>query len=173
MNSNGSEENDAIGGVPGWAFVPLMLVAGLPGSGKTTWSRAVAARTGALLIDDFKSRATDLELVNSPKLAHFSQAIGKGRPCIVVDVDFTRTEARSQLDDWLFSMFPRIGRPLWVFFENNPGQCRVNVLADKTRTNTKARLTELDERAPNYIIPPLARVVPVWKTAVKGSPVRF
>src|SRR5947199_95922 len=147
MSSDGSK-GDVMVEVPNWSFVPLMLVVGLPGSGKSTWCRAVASWTGALLIDDFKSHAPDLVFRNALKIPDLAQAVTSGRRCIVADIDFTRTDARTEAADWLASQFPHI-EPLWVFFANDPERCRTNVLADTSR-NAAARLRELDARAPVY-----------------------
>jgi hypothetical protein len=163
MSSDASTRNDAIVDVPRWSFVPLMLVVGLPGSGKSTWCRAVASRTGALLIDDFKSHAPDLVFRNALKLPDLVEAVAADHPCIVADIDFTRADARTDAAGWLASRFPQI-EPLWVFFANDPERCRANVLADTSR-NTQARLRELDARTPAYKIPPNARVLPVWTPA--------
>ena len=155
-----STRNDVLVDVPSWSFVPLMLVAGLPGSGKSTWCRGVAARTGAVLIDDFKSDAPDLVFRNALKLPRLARAVAAGRSCIVADIDFTRTDARTDAVGWLASQFPHI-EPLWVFFTNDPERCRANVLADTSR-NTPARLREIESRAQIYKIPSNARVLPVW-----------
>jgi len=167
MISDHSTREDVIVDVPSWSFVPLMLVVGLPGSGKSMWCRAVTARTGALLIDDFKSHAPDLVFRNALKLPQLVHAVAAGRRCIVADIDFTRTDARTDAARWLASQFPHI-EPLWVFFASDPERCRANVLADTSR-NTAARLRELDARAPVYNIPSNARVLPVWAPAAEDS----
>jgi adenylate kinase family enzyme len=160
MTNDSTAGNEEPIDVPDWAFVPLMLVVGLPGSGKSTWCRAVAARTGAQLVDDFKSRAPDLVFGNSLKIPDIVEALAAGRRCIVADIDLTRADARRDAANWLARRFPQI-EPLWVFFDNAPERCRLNVLADTSR-NTEARLREIEARAPNYTVPLGARVLPVW-----------
>ena len=151
--------------VPDWCYVPLMLVVGLPGSGKSTWCKAVAAQTGALYIDDFKSRAPDLVFVNALKLPQLTRTIADGQRCIVSDIDFTRTEARSEAHRFLARRFPEL-RPAWVYFENNPDQCRANVLADVSR-KPENRLREINARWAAYRIPTGAFTRPVWASGAK------
>lgn len=167
MSNGATTRSEEVLEAPSWAFVPLMIVVGLPGSGKSTWCRAVAARTGAQLMDDFKSRAPDLVFRNSLKIPDLIEAIASGRPCIVADIDFTRTDARRDAAGWLADQFPHI-EPLWVFFANDPERCRINVLADTSR-NTQARLREIEARAPIFRIPPNGRVLPVWAPAAEDS----
>jgi len=163
---DGKEQEQQSLVVPPWAHTDLLVVVGLPGSGKTTWSKAVAVETGALRIDDFKSKAPDLGFRSSLKLPLLEQTLAAGRHTILLDIDITRTEARSEAAAYLQSRFPKV-TPIWVFFANEPEFCRRNILRDTSRRK-EGRLVELDARSPNYRIPAGAIVLPVWRSEVSA-----
>ena len=68
----------------------VILIAGLPGAGKTTYGKRLANEIGARFFDDFKAKAFS----NSPRFQHsrhykeLIQLLRKGKNCIATDIDF-------------------------------------------------------------------------------------
>lgn len=89
-----------------------ILIVGLPGSGKTTHGKQIAKRENCLFVDDINVRTLPLVEENKGTV-------------VIADVWFceekTRTRAVKMLNEMGYDDIE------WLFFENNPDQCRKNV----------------------------------------------
>src|ERR1022692_3693558 len=85
----------------------ILLVAGLPGSGKTTYLRELEG-SGWLCFDDFKNLAggNSRQFRKSPQFATLLARVREGVRCVVADIDFCRTESRAEAADVLRAEVP-------------------------------------------------------------------
>lgn len=138
----------------------LLLIAGLPGCGKTTYVDRFKEK-GWRDFDDFKDRARN----NSPGFRdsrHYEAllaALGEGRKCVVADIDFCRSEARTEADLVLREDAPAV-RSAWGFFENSPERCEVNIRR-RNRPSLEMDLRKMRQYSIVYQIPDEAQVLPV------------
>lgn len=121
----------------------VTLIAGLPGSGKTFLLRSMR-EDGSTCIDDIRG-LSDLPEHRVPWLA-------------VSDVNFCRQDVRNSAE---FEIVRRFG-PVdleWIFFENDPEQCRSNVAERNDGRNVHA---DIDALCRLYVVPEDAESIPVF-----------
>jgi predicted kinase len=123
--------------------VRATLVAGLPGSGKTTMMQTMVA-DGALCIDDIRD-LSELPTNPVPWLA-------------IADVNFCRTEVRTAAETEIIRRFGSVDFE-WIFFENDPEQCRSNAAE---RNDGRSVVADIDVLSRAYVIPEGATTVPVF-----------
>jgi len=140
----------------------ITLIAGLPGSGKSTWLDAEVAHSDALALDDFKAKAVnnDSSFGSSRHIPALKQALDSGRSCLISDIDFCRSEARAEAERYIASHFPEAVIS-WMFFERNVDACRANVVRDEKR-RAERRLAAIEQFAGQYSVPVGSILVPVW-----------
>src|SRR5688500_2882185 len=108
---------------------PLVyLVAGLPGSGKTTFLTRRARELRAKLFDDYHAYAFGNlgELYYSRHFAELVTLLEQRITCIVADVIYCKTQKRAECELVLRKVLPQI-EIRWWFFESDAAQCRLNV----------------------------------------------
>lgn len=141
----------------------IILIAGLPGSGKTTYLETLR-QEGWLVFDDFKANAYNDSSVfwHSRNYEALLMALREGQKCVVVDIDFCKTNSRHEADTSLREQIPDLTLN-WVFFENDFQACQVNVRRRASRS-IEDNLRALDEYHALYQIPIGAQVIPVWRS---------
>ena len=138
----------------------IILVAGLPGSGKTTRMHRML-QEGWLLFDDSKAGGLDSFFRRSPRFHELVSALCDGRKSAVADIDFCRTEARQEAESAIGEFAP--GVPLdWHFFENDLASCEANIMRRK-RDCFQTELQNLGRYSAGYHIPQGAFVLPLWR----------
>ncbi len=130
----------------------VILIAGLPGCGKTTHLTHML-RDGWLVFDDYKAHACEdcSKFGSSRKFLPLIITLRAGLKCVVADIDFCRTESREEAVDLLRAIVPNVHLG-WLFFENNPSACESNV----RRRNSLSRdeeLTKVRDLSAVYEIP--------------------
>lgn len=85
----------------------ITCVAGLPGSGKSTWLAAQSRLTGAKVFDDFKADAfnDDPAFAASRHITALKEVIAEGRSCFIADIDFCGSAARAEAVAFLSEHF--------------------------------------------------------------------
>lgn len=147
----------------------LTLIAGLPGSGKSTWIEANAPSTQFFIADDFMAHSYG----NISKFAYSRWyfplvfALRAGRDAIIADIAFCDSGRRCEAERIMVDAVHNL-KYQWVFFANDPDACRQNVLADEKIKGRKAesRLSEIKARSQRYQIPAEATVETVFKSDV-------
>jgi predicted kinase len=142
----------------------IMLLAGLPGSGKTTHLCRMLA-DGWLTFDDYKAQAFEdcSRFGSSRKFLPLISALRAGLKCVVADIDFCKPESREEAEGLLFAIFPNV-QLHWLFFENNPSACEANV-RNRNSASWEIELKKVREYSASYSIPRNADVLPVGRNA--------
>jgi len=156
-NALGVSMNTA--GQTDWVVPRLILLGGLPGSGKTTHMDQLA-KDGWVLYDDFQANAYD----NSPRFpkarryAELIQDLRRGHKCVVADIRFVcadyRTEAQRVLQEDVGELSLE-----WRLFANDPLQCTQNIQFAVGSRQAAPRLVALKEFSRKYSLP--SGVVPM------------
>jgi len=138
----------------------VLMVVGLPGCGKTTYLEELR-RGGWSAFDDFKAGAVDDSSMfrKSRSFAALLSSLSGGGRCAVADIDFCRTEARTEAESVLRSMVSGL-QMRWHFFENDERACKENIKR-RNRNSREAELGKLHEYSRVYSIPRGAEVHPV------------
>lgn len=124
----------------------VIAIVGLPASGKTHYGKNLSKKTGGLYIDDPKNWS-DLE----------KQLINYKGDTVILSDPFLCFEDHQEVAQ---SRFMFLGYETeWVFFENNPTQCKENA---KARGDSS--FNDIDWFSRKYSIPENAKIVPVWKS---------
>ena len=106
----------------------ILLVAGLPGSGKTTYLCELEGR-GWLCFDDFKNAAINnsRQFRQSPHCATLLTRLREGVRCVVTDIDFCHTESRREATDVLRAEVSSVDIR-WLYFSHNVEDCAANII---------------------------------------------
>jgi predicted kinase len=144
----------------------LVLIAGLPGSGKSWWMKANTPHTNFFVIDDFMAHAFgDIsKFTYSRWYFPLVFALRAGRDAAISDIAFCDAENREEVErimrDAVHELVCR-----WIFFEHAPEACRENIERDareKGRSLDK-RLQELEKWRCRYRIPSGSPVETVFR----------
>ena len=141
---------------------PIVLLGGLPGSGKTSYARTLAEH-GWRLFDDFQKRAYNDSAAfrDSRHFPELLEAIRKGTRCIVADIRVVHAEYRADAQRTLRRELGDVAIEVCLF-ANDPAQCAQNIRNAPERRMEK-RLEGIVFWSKHYSCPPGARVIPVWR----------
>jgi hypothetical protein len=146
----------------------VVLIAGLPGSGKTTYlsQMSVGCWLDWLIFDDFKAQAFQdcAKFRSSTKFPELIRALREGRNCVVADINLCKAESREEAERDIAAEVPGV-KLNWRCFQNEPSSCAVNVRRRPSRTDLQRQreLQYLAEYSPIYEIPAGAVILPVWR----------
>lgn len=98
----------------------LIGVAGLPGSGKTTLCEEYIGK-GFECIDDFRKENGWCDNICKVK-----KWLSDGKDVVITDIEFCRSERRKEVEEAFDGQEVQ-----WVFFENEPYKCALNVVCRK------------------------------------------
>jgi hypothetical protein len=142
----------------------VILIAGLPGSGKTT-HLCQMLQDGWLPFDDYKAEAFEdcSKFGSSRKFLPLISALRSGLRCAVADIDFCRTESRDEAESLLSATVPGL-KLRWLFFENDSSACEANIRS-RDRRQLQIELGNLHRYSNSFEIPQGAEVLPVSRNA--------
>jgi hypothetical protein len=143
-------------------FGHLILVAGLPGCGKTTYL-CQKCREGWLAFDDFQAHAFEdcSQFRSSRKLRALLSALQDGLSCIVADIAFCDEAHRKDAESVLRAEMPGLAFT-WEFFSNDRNACEANVKR-RSSAGIQHDLCCLAKYSAAYHIPDGAVVRSVWR----------
>ena len=134
----------------------LVLIAGLPGSGKSYWMQTNTPAAHFFVVDDFMAHAFG-------EIGRFTYsrwyfplvfALRAGRDAAISDIAFCDVERRKEAETVMTDAVENLAFR-WVFFEHAPDACRLNIERDareKGRAPEK-RLQALEDWSQRYRIP--------------------
>jgi hypothetical protein len=123
----------------------VTCVVGLPGSGKTHWAQA---QPHSHVCDDPK---------HVSELPSVDWLIQNNQDLIITDPWFCDGEVRHSCESHIKRLYGV--PPDWVFFENDPEQCMMNVLLRQDGRQVRSMIVDLTKR---YQIPDRSRVLRVY-----------
>jgi hypothetical protein len=155
----------------------LVLIAGLPGSGKSCWMKINTPAADFFVADDFMAHALgDIgRFTYSRWYFPLVFALRAGRNAAISDIAFCDIERQREAQRVMTDAVNDLEFE-WVFFEYVPDACRQNIERDareKGRLPEK-RLQALKEWSPRYNVPPgvptqLVYRVPNQQERILGS----
>ena len=130
----------------------LILIAGLPGSGKTT-RLCQMLREHWLVFDDYKREAFNhsSKFRDSRKFRALVTALRDGVRCTVADIDFCKTESREEAEDILREEVPGLTLR-WHYFANDLLACEDNIKS-RNRDCMQGELDKAKDLSQSYCIP--------------------
>lgn len=141
----------------------IILVVGLPGSGKSFVSSQIARSVG---IEDRSPDDDDFLRANLRPPFGLDGVIGRlraGRSCVVNDISLCDGKRRVEVAAWIEAEAPSV-TIRWHYFDNDAVQCAINVFLDAmvgTRGDSTARIGAIRRFSAIYR-PPLTQTHPVW-----------
>lgn len=140
----------------------IILIAGLPGSGKTTYINA-REQEGWSIFDDFKANANNDSSAfrHSRNYEALVTALREGQKCLVTDIDFCKANSRREAEAALRTQIPDLMLS-WLFFENDFHACKANITR-RAGPSIEDNLRALREYCALYQTPIGGQVIPVWK----------
>jgi hypothetical protein len=128
----------------------FFLVVGGPGSGKTYFARLLQKSIGGYLIDDIRS-LDELDLIPPEEIYVY-----------ITDPNFCLEEVRQKTEQVLKVRFLNC-QIYWLFFENDPEQCRANV---KLRNDGREVEPTIRRMSKFYTYPQDRLLIPVWRKGI-------
>ncbi len=140
----------------------LVLVGGLPGSGKS-YLLGEFEHKGWKIFDDFQANAINdsPQFDQSRRFAELITDLRSGRPCVVADIRVIHEPYRASARDALTSSLSEAAVEFHLF-ENDAEQCAENVRRDAGREPSD-RLRAIQHWTNQYSCPQGTRVMPVWR----------
>jgi len=140
----------------------LMVVVGLPGSGKSHHVRRLRANCQGVCAEDFMARSHDNSgrFTDSRYYADLVRDLRDGKDCVIADIEYCDTWRRVEVEEVIARDVPSVIIE-WHFFENNPSQCEANV-SHRGRARAEEERRKIHRLSRKYKIPPGAKVIPVW-----------
>lgn len=139
----------------------LLVVVGLPGSGKTCLLKALQETYSWRCFDDYMAKSIN----HSPRFSdsrHYwalIDALRSGEHCAIADIAYCDPERRVEIEQVLHEKIPDV-TIAWLFFENDPRKCIENV-ERRYRPSVQEEKLKISELSRSYCIPPGARTIPV------------
>ena len=126
----------------------IILVCGLPGSGKTFLGRNLSQEMGFEFIDD----------ITKESFPRFHELLSNNQSVIISDPKFTHTKIRNEAIKYL-KQFEGLTIE-WIFFENDPKQCVRNI---NVRDDGRDVVDFVKSFSRLYKIPDSAKTIPVFR----------
>lgn len=143
----------------------VICVIGLPGSGKSNLIKKQFAAKEFKVFDDFHSDAVgdNSNFLYSKHLLPFLKALLDGLTPVMSDIDFCDDTKRMKLHTFLKTLDTNLEIE-YLFFENNPHQCRINVVerGKKEAGRNVEYEIELIEKYSRVYNPPI-NTIPVYR----------
>lgn len=134
----------------------IVLLVGLPGSGKSTLGQLLAAEKGIPFLDDLSTT-----LGRQALLDILQDTSDEAKGCIVADVFLCEEPARAAAQR-LVDLYCPTAKATWKFFENAPEKCRRNVQRRQEAGDTRQVDGSIQRFSKTYVIPKDAEVLIVW-----------
>ena len=142
----------------------ILVITGLPGSGKTTYLKEHQTEFGdALICDDYYKSAPG-RVVQFNGGAYLKDALQKGKNVVIADIVFCEDELRKEMQEGLGALIKGLDIDAEVeyrFFENNPEACIENILHRNRQNRVEEELKFIATHKDSYHIPAGATVLPV------------
>jgi predicted kinase len=146
----------------------VILIAGLPGSGKTTYGYKLKAEVNAAdFVDDYHAKAIE----NSPKFENGRQyeqlicGLKKGETWIASDIAWCLPEKRREVEKALRAVVPGVIIE-WHFMATDEEKCRKRV-EKRRRATYSDELRKITDLCPYYHIPPGSKVVESYESTAE------
>lgn len=137
----------------------VILIAGLPGSGKTYLAETIGEVRDANGVPDFHV------IDDIGHVGLLDSYLGLGLNAVVTDPNFCKTPTRELAEAWIKSHYPT-AEIEWIFFENNPDECRKNVARRVAEGDDRKVEGFIKLHSDSYVIPEGHEVRPVYRQNV-------
>jgi hypothetical protein len=146
----------------GKPMAKLIVVVGMPGSGKSNHVQELKRRCPGICAHDYmqKSHGNSPRFTDSRLYADLLGALREGKDSVIADIEFCDTLRRVEVEEIVSREVPGVEME-WHFFENDPIKCEANAgrRARKSFAEEKRKIWDLSRK---YQIPPGAIIIPVW-----------
>jgi predicted kinase len=156
-----AEKKHKLGGV-GVSMAKLIVVVGLPGSGKSDYVQRLKASCPGVRAEDYMAESNDdsCRFTDSRHYRALVRALREGKDSVIAEIEYCDTWRRVEVEEVITRDAPGVTVE-WHFFENNPSQCEANV-DSRGRESAAEEKQKIRRLSRQYQIPPGAKVIPVW-----------
>jgi hypothetical protein len=140
----------------------LIVVVGLPGSGKSHYIKSPKTHSTSVVAEDYMADSHNHGSCFTDS-RHYDQLIHDlrhGKDCIIADIEFCAKSKQEEVEKEVRKCVPGVTIE-WHCFENNPQQCAANV-EQRSRNNAGEEKEKIHRLSRIYHIPNGAKVLPVW-----------
>jgi hypothetical protein len=138
----------------------VVLIAGLPGSGKSTYGTTLKGVIGATdFVDDYHADAINGNVAfnHGRKYCEMVAGLQKGQTWIASDIEWCRPEKRRAVEDALRAALPSVALE-WRFLSTDESVCRERVNG-RGRPSAQSELQKIEELSRVYHVPPGSKIV--------------
>lgn len=139
----------------------LVIIVGLPGSGKSHLVRTLASDIKGIAIEDFMyhSNGGSTRFDHSRHFKELVRCLARKRDCVIADIAFCLGPFRAEAERAIRAAVPHVVLE-WRYFANSPKQCLANLGSRGPRRIADAR-HYIVKFGPLYTIPPGYAPMPV------------
>jgi len=138
----------------------LILIAGLPGSGKSRYGGKLKSKVGATCyVDDYHAQANDNRpgFENGREYRNLIAGLKRGEVWVASDIEWCRAEKRREVEAALHKAVPHVHIE-WHFLAAGEDKCRERV-RQRGRKSVDDELSKIDELLHEYHVPLGAKIV--------------
>ncbi len=143
----------------------LVVIVGLPGSGKSFELRHRRMFCSGISVEDFMADSIghSRNFAYSRHYRALIESLREGHECVIADIEFCRPERRKEFEDVVCRVVENLELE-WVYFENDLQGCTRNIQR-RNRSRWIDEISKAKELSATYVIPDGSN-----KLCVFGSP---
>lgn len=129
----------------------IILIVGLPGSGKSHYIKGLTEQDNFSVFDDFYSKAEESKIESSVYYDDLIEILDKGGKCIISDIVFCQKNRLDEIKKFINENC-KVEFDLKIhFFKNDPENCRKNIIKRGVE-KINGEISFIESNGKNYLI---------------------
>jgi len=145
----------------------ITIIIGLPGSGKSTYIKNNSDKfKNAVICDDYHKSSYDHshEFKDSVYYQDLQKALKNSKDVVLTDIIWCKAERLKILEKEINAIINKLKLIVnikFVYFENNPNACKINILKRNRTETVEKELKLVNELSKGYTIPHNASIISI------------
>ncbi len=146
----------------------IIIIIGLPGSGKSTYISLNEEFKGAIVCDDYhkSSYKRSREFIDSIYFEDLKKGLIAGKDVVISDIAFCKPDRLDKITQNIQSLLSELEIKATLecrYFENNPKACIDNIFRRNRTDRVQQEIDFINKTSSDYNVPDKAILIPVYK----------